>query len=94
MANRPEKELRLGCVKATIWRNETKVGVRHSVKLSRVYRDGNRWVTTDSFRHDDLSFVAKVADLAHLWIQTQKRVHAKQLENDRSRGSQEIEMGM
>lgn len=95
MANRTEKELRLGCVKATILAHETKAGIQRRVKLSRIYNNGKQQcVTTDRFRHDDLHLVAKVADLAHLWIQTQKREQTKQLENDRSRRSQEIEIGM
>jgi len=94
MSNQPEKELRLGCVKATIWANETKVGIRHNVQLSRIYKDGEQWATTESFGRDDLPLVAKVADLAHMWILTQKREQTKQPKNDRSKRSQEVEMGM
>ena len=92
MPTKPEKELLLGCVKATIWANETKTGIRHGVKLSRIYKDGQKWAKTEHFRHQDLPLVAKVADLAHSWILTQKQAQSKQLENDRSRSSQELEI--
>ena len=68
MANRPIHEIRLGPIKAAIWANETKVGTRHSIKVTRLYRDGDEWATSDSFGRDDLPLVSKVADLAHTWI--------------------------
>ena len=66
-ANAPVHEARLGAIKAAIWANETKNGVRHSVKLSRLYKDGDEWRSTDTFGRDDLPLVEKVADLAHAW---------------------------
>ena len=67
-SNRPVHEIRLGPIKAAIWANETKVGLRHSIKVSRLYRDGDDWATSDTFGRDDLPLVSKVADLAHTWI--------------------------
>jgi hypothetical protein len=43
MANRPIHEIRLGKVKAAIWRNETDSGVRYSVALVRIFRTDNGW---------------------------------------------------
>ena len=40
----------------------------YGVKLTRRYRDGEEWATTDTFGRDDLLLVSKVADLAHTWI--------------------------
>ena len=94
MANRPETEIRLGCIKATIWANQTKRGVRHGIKLSRIYKDGLEWGTTDSFRQKDMPTLAKVADLAHAWVQTHKRAQAEEQQQDRSRSSQELERSM
>ncbi len=65
---RPVHELRLGRIKAAVWQNETQFGIRHSVTILRIYRDGNEWRQSDSFGRDDLPLVAKVADLAHTWI--------------------------
>ena len=61
---KPVHEIRFGRIKATIWANEGESGVRHSVQLRRLYKDGDDWKTTDSFDRDDLLLVAKVADLA------------------------------
>lgn len=66
--NKPVHEVRLGVVKAAIWANETKHGIRHSVTLQRLYKDGDDWKTTESFGRDELPLVSKVADLAHTWI--------------------------
>ena len=65
---RPIHEVRLGRVKAAIWQNETEHGMRYSVAITRLYRIEERWETSTSFGRDDLPLVAKVADLAHLWI--------------------------
>jgi hypothetical protein len=65
---KPVHEIRLGRIKAAIWRNDTETGVRHNVTVSRLYKDGDAWKRSDSFGREDLPLVAKVADLAHTWI--------------------------
>jgi hypothetical protein len=65
---KPVHEIRLGAIKAAIWANETQNGLRHNVTLSRLYKDGEEWKTSDSFGRDDLPIVAKIADMAHTWI--------------------------
>lgn len=65
---KPIHEVRLGAIKAAVWKNETENGVRFNVTLSRIYKDGDKWNSTDSFGRDDLLLVAKVADQAHSWI--------------------------
>jgi len=71
----PVHEIRLGSIKAAIWRNTTSNGVRHNVTFSRLYKDGEEWKSNDSFGRDDLLVLAKVADQAHSWIcdQTQQK---------------------
>ena len=68
---KPAHEIRLGRIKAVIWQNETENGTRHNVTVSRIYKDGDEWKQTTSFGRDDLPLVAKVVDLAHLWIYEQ-----------------------
>ena len=68
---KPAHEIRLGRVKATIWANETDNGIRHNVSVNRLYKDGDEWKQTSSFSREDLPLVAKVVDLAHLWIYEQ-----------------------
>jgi hypothetical protein len=70
---KPIHEVRLGQIKAAVWRNQTEAGVRHNVTFSRLYKDGDTWKSTDSFGRDDLLPLAKVADQAHSWIHAQHR---------------------
>ncbi len=71
--DKPIHEVRIGAVKAAIWRNDTASGVRYNVTCSRIYkdRDEDQWRSTDSFGRDDLLVLGKVADLAHTWIHQQ-----------------------
>jgi len=64
----PATEIRLGSIKCAIWENRTDNGTRFNVTLSRLYRDGEQWKSTDSFGRDDLLLLAKVIDQAHTWI--------------------------
>ena len=79
MANqKPIDEVRIGRVKATIWKNGTEDAPRSSrdapayvaynVTFSRLYKDGDQWKSTPSFGRNDLLTLAKVADLAHTSI--------------------------
>ena len=69
---KPEHVIRLGRIKAAIWRNDVQTGgVRHNVTITRLYKpdeDDREWKESTSFGRDDLPLVAKVADQAHTWI--------------------------
>ena len=66
MANhKPVDEVRIGRVKATIWRNGTDEQPRHNVTFGRLYKEADQWKTTQSFGRNDLLVLAKVADRAH-----------------------------
>ncbi len=74
MNNKPIHEVRLGAIKAAVWKNETETnGPRFNVKLSRIYKDGDAWQSTDSFGRDDLLLVSKVSDQVHSWIHQQEQ---------------------
>ena len=66
--SKPAHVIRFGYIKATIWRNQTKSGERHSVSVVRLYRNGDVWKESTRFGRDDLMLVAKAADAAHSWI--------------------------
>ena len=68
MPDRPVHEVRLGRVKAAIWRNASERGVFHNVTFCRLYREGEEWKQSESFGRDDLPLLGKVADRAHTWI--------------------------
>ena len=67
--NKPTHEIRLGSIRATIWKNETKDGGPwFAVTLSRVYESNGNWKDVASFRRDDLPIVAKALDMAYDWM--------------------------
>jgi hypothetical protein len=80
--DKPVHEVRLGSIKAAIWKNDTQSGVRYNVTFARLYKDGDEWKSTDSFGRDDLLVLAKVADNAHSWIFEQ----SQEEENGRREG--------
>ena len=69
---KPVRELRIGSVKAAVWRNEGESGTWYNVTFDRLYRDGDEWKSSASFGRDDLLVLAKVADQAHTWIVEQE----------------------
>ena len=71
--SKPIHEVRLGLIKAAIWQNQTRVGERHNVTLTRLYRNGDVWKESTHFGRDDLLLASKVLDLAHSWIYQQYR---------------------
>ena len=66
--NRPAHQIRFGRIRAVIWANETSRGLMHNVNLSKVYKDGEEWKTTDNLSREDLLLACKALDLAHSWI--------------------------
>ena len=63
---RPAQTLRLGRLKATIWRQESDTGPWYSVVFSRAYKDqADNWQSSESFGRNDLLLLAKLADQAH-----------------------------
>jgi hypothetical protein len=67
-SNKPVGEIRYGRIKATIWPNDTGKGSRYSVTVSRVYKSGDEWKTSESFWRDDIPLVIKALDEAHSLI--------------------------
>jgi hypothetical protein len=67
---KPSHEIRLGRIRAAIWANENGQtnDVWFNVTVSRLYKDGDSWKDSSSFRRDDLPVVSKVADMAYAWI--------------------------
>ena len=70
--NRPVHVVRLKNIRAAVWANETEMGTRYNVTVSRLYKgEDQQWGTSESFGRDDLLLLAKVVDLAHSWISEQ-----------------------
>ena len=72
---KPVHEVRMGAIKAALWKNDTTGGVRYHVTFSRLYKDqeNDQWKSTDSFGRDDLLVLGKVANAAHTWIYQQSQ---------------------
>ena len=67
--NSPIDEVRIGAVKAAIWKNQAGDTVRYNVTFGRLYRtDDGEWKTTRSFGTGDLLVLSKLADLVHTRI--------------------------
>lgn len=68
--NKPVYEIRIGCIKAVIWKNRVvDSGIMYNVVPVRIYRDDKGdWHDTHSLRRDDLLTARKVLDIAHSWI--------------------------
>ena len=79
--DKPAHEVRLGAIKAAIWKNDTQNGVRYNTTFTRLYRDEEEWKNTDSFGRDDLLVLGKVADQAHSWIHAQAQTQEDREDN-------------
>jgi hypothetical protein len=67
-ANKPVHEIRVGGIRASIWRNDTANGPRFNTTFERSYRDGETWKSSDSFGRDDLMNLSFVCAEALRWI--------------------------
>ena len=68
MKPKPIHEIRLGHIKAAVWKNESNGTIHYNTTFTRLYKEGDQWKSTDSFGRDDLLLVGRVADHAHSWI--------------------------
>lgn len=67
--NKPIFTYRLGSLSATIWQNRMKKGTYYRTEILRNYRDSDgAWQTSNSFGHDELLNVAKLAERAEEYI--------------------------
>ncbi len=71
----PVHDIRLGRLRASIWRNDHATeGVWFSVTLSRSYKDAQgQWHSAGSFGRDDLLVVGELTRLAFHWIVERSR---------------------
>lgn len=64
----PVHSIRMGLIKASIWKNETNVGTRYNVTIVRLFRNGDLWQESSRFGREDLPLASKVLELSHEWI--------------------------
>ena len=66
MSNKPERTLRDGALKATIWKNSSEKGDYYTVDLARIYKDKqDQFQETNSFSANDLLKVSHLATQAY-----------------------------
>jgi hypothetical protein len=71
MARQPIHELRRGLIKVRIWRKRTRSGLRHTVVVTRLFRNGDVWKESTRFGRDDIPLIRLALDEAHTWIHQQ-----------------------
>ena len=71
MPAKPVFELRRGLIKVRVWRKLTKTSLRHTVTVTRLYRNGDVWKESTRYGRDDIPLVRLVLDEAHTWIYQQ-----------------------
>jgi hypothetical protein len=65
---KPVHQVRIGAIKASVWKNQSNGITRFNTTFGRLYKDGTEWKNSDSFGRDDLLVLSKVADHVHSWI--------------------------
>ena len=64
-------EVRLGLIKVSVWRKRTRSGIRHTVTIVRLYRNGDVWKQSSRYGRDDIPRVKLALDQAYEWIYRQ-----------------------
>lgn len=68
--SKPTIEIRRGLIKARIWQRRSKNGVRYSLSVVRLFRNGDQWKESTRLGRDDIPLVRLVLDEAHTWMLT------------------------
>jgi hypothetical protein len=69
----PVHEIRIGMMKARIWQKRTRSGLRYTVSVVRLFRNGDVWKESTRFGRDDIPLLRLVLDKAHGWIYCQSQ---------------------
>ena len=72
MPRQPAHEIRRGLIKVRVWRRQTGSGLRHTVSITRLFRNGDVWKESTRFGRDDIPLVRLLLDEAHTWIHLQR----------------------
>lgn len=68
---KPVFEIRRGLIKVRIWQRKTKNGLRFSLAVVRLFRNGDQWKESTRLGRDDIPLVRLLLDKAHTWILNQ-----------------------
>ena len=71
---KPAWEIRRGLIKVRVWQRRSKNGLRYSLNVVRLYRNGDQWKESARFGRDDIPLVRLVLDEAYTWMLTNEGV--------------------
>lgn len=74
MPSTPVHILRRGMLTVRVFRRSTNGCVRHSVTLTRSFRDGDTWKESRRFGRDDIPLARRLLDEAHSWMLLQNQL--------------------
>ncbi len=74
MAKSPIHEIRRGLITIRIWQKHTRGHLRHTITVTRLYRNGDLWKESTRFERDDIALVRLALDVAQTWIIQQQQV--------------------
>jgi len=70
---KPDHDIRLGTIQASIWFNENKDGDQYTVTVSRLYKKDDKWQRAATFRPMELPLLSEVVKAAQNWIYEHKQ---------------------
>ena len=66
---KPALEIRRGLIKVRVWQRRSKNnGVRYSLTVVRLFRNGDQWKESTRLGRDDIPLVRLLLDEAHTWM--------------------------
>lgn len=68
MSRKPVWEVRRGLILVRVWQKRTRVGLRHTISVIRLYRNGDVWKESSRFGRDDIPLIRLLLDEAYSWI--------------------------
>lgn len=68
MSRPPVHTIRMGMIKACIWKQQTKFGNRYHTTVCRIFKNGDLWQESTRFSREDIPLVVRVMDLSLDWI--------------------------
>lgn len=69
--NKPVHTVKLGRIRASIWKNTGQRGTWYNVTIGRLFKRGEKFEESPSFSRDDLPLVEVAASQAFEWITKQ-----------------------
>lgn len=68
MPRMPVYEVRRGLIVVRVWRKRTRSGLRHTLTIVRLFRNGDTWKESIRFGRDDIPLIHLALDEAYEWI--------------------------